>query len=138
MIATMADCSPRATGGVGVDQIFAVIEEHRAAQEALMQACAANGLDIEDCPIKSAADDRSFNSELAVFVTEPTTMAGAMALLKYVKSPAHKIHQGEWPGVVSVRGYAAGFANEPMAGAVRRFPEHFMNALHNIIARGQA
>jgi hypothetical protein len=122
-----------------VDPIFEAFEEHRAAQEALAQACAANGLDIDECPIKSVADRRSCDSEVPLFVTAPTTVAGALALVKYVHSPAHKIHQGEYyPNVTSVLSYAAGFANDPIAGAVKRFPQHFMNALRNIAERGQA
>jgi hypothetical protein len=119
------------------DPIFAVIAEHREAQEALHAACDANGLDMEECPIKAAADDRASDAELPLFTTAPTTVAGAAALLAYVGSDAHEMNQGPDDNgrPYTVLGYAAGWTADARIDAVRRFPLHVSVALRNMIGQ---
>jgi hypothetical protein len=119
------------------DPIFAVIAEHREAQEALHAACEANGLDIEECPIKTAAENRAGDAELPLFTTAPTTVAGAAALLAYVGSDAHEMNQGpdDNDRPYTVLSYAAGWGADDRIDAVRRFPLHVGVALRNMIGQ---
>ena len=119
------------------DPIFAVIAEHREAQEALHAACKANGLDMEECPIKTAAENRAGDAELPLFTTAPTTVAGAAALLAYVGSDAHEMNQGPDDNgrPYTVLSYAAGWGADDRIDAVRRFPLHVGVALRNMIGQ---
>jgi hypothetical protein len=83
------EAAPR---GVPVDPIFAVIAEHRAAQEAL--DAAGHLPDAGDQAGWDRADHRAMAPELPMFKTEPTTIAGVAALLEYVGSDAHPGLQG--------------------------------------------
>jgi hypothetical protein len=119
------------------DPIFGVIAEHREAQEALHAACEANGLDMEECPIKTAAENRAGDAELPLFTTAPTTVAGAAALLAYVGSDAHEMNQGPDDNgrPYTVLSYAAGWSADDRIDAVRRFPLHVSVALRNMIGQ---
>jgi hypothetical protein len=120
-----------------VDPIFAAIAEHREAQEALHAACEANGLDMDECPIKQAAEDRADGAELPLFTTAPTTVAGAAALLAYVGSDAHEMNQGPDDNgrPYTVLSYAAGWSADDRIDAVRRFPLHVGAALRNMVGQ---
>jgi hypothetical protein len=125
------------TKAAEIDPIFAVIAEHRDAQEALHVACKANGLDMEECPIKTAAENRAGDAELPLFTTAPTTVAGAAALLAYVGSDAHEMNQGPDDNgrPYTVLSYAAGWGADDRIDAVRRFPLHVGVALRNMIGQ---
>jgi hypothetical protein len=62
----------------GVDPIFAVMAEHREANLALRDACLANDLDMEECPIMARAYERQLAAELPLFTTAPTTVLGGV------------------------------------------------------------
>jgi hypothetical protein len=123
----------------GVDPIFAVIAEHREAQEACAVAYEANDLDDDEDPNKLAALEKAGAVELPLFTTLPTSVAGVVALLEYVHSPCHIIWQGEQRGCDdTVLSYAYGYNSEEMRQAVGGFDAHVLTALRNIIARGRA
>src|ERR1700760_3798730 len=71
------------------DPVLAVIREHRETKEELQAACEANGLDMEECPRKWAAECRAMDVELSLFSTCPTTLYGVAALLLYVTAEAY-------------------------------------------------
>jgi hypothetical protein len=122
-----------------VDPIFAVIAEHREAQEACAVAYEANDLDDDEDPNKLAALEKAGAVELPLFTTLPTSVAGVVALLEYVHSPCHIIWQGEQRGCDdTVLSYAYGYNSEEMRQAVGGFDAHVLTALRNIIERGQA
>jgi hypothetical protein len=121
-----------------VDPIFAVIAEHRKAQEVLHAACEANDRDMEDDPNKETAENRVYDAELPLFTTTPTTVAGAAALLTYVGSDAHEINQsGDGPNdrPHTVLSYAAGWLADDRIEAVRRFPVHVAAALRSMVGQ---
>jgi hypothetical protein len=116
------------------DPIFDVIRQHLAAQEELLAACKANGLDIEECPRKTAAMDRAYEVEVPLFTTRPTTLLGAASLLEYVHSEVHQVN-GD-PGE-TVMGYASGYRNWPeLEAAIDGFDRHIIASLRAM--RGQA
>jgi hypothetical protein len=122
-----------------VDPIFAVIAEHREAQEACAVAYEANDLDDDEDPNKLAALEKAGAVELPLFTTLPTSVAGVVALLEYVHSPCHSIWQGEQRyRDDTVLSYAYGYNSEEMRQAVGGFDAHVLTALRNIVARGQA
>lgn len=121
-----------------IDPIFAVIAEHRDAQEACAVACAANGLDVEDDPNKEAAMTRAGAAELPLLTTAPITVAGVVALLEYVHSPCHEIWQGMHNHPDTVLSYARGFQHRDMQEAVGGFDAHILAALRNIAGRAQS
>jgi hypothetical protein len=116
-----------------VDPIFAVIAEHRAAQEDVMASCKANGLDVEADPNKVRAMDRASKAELPLFITKPTTLAGVVALLDYVGSDLHKANaEHDVNGrVLTVLAFAEGWPSKT-AEAAYRFPRHVAAALRKI------
>jgi hypothetical protein len=116
-----------------VDPIFAVIAEHRAAQEEVMASCKANGLDVEADPNKVRAMDRASKAELPLFITKPTTVAGVVALLDYVGSDLHKANaEHDMNGrVLTVLAFAEGWPSKT-AEAAYRFPRHVAAALRKI------
>ncbi len=119
-----------------VDPIFAVIAEHRAAQEDVDASCNATDLDIEEDPNKQRAMDRASGAELPLFTTAPTTIAGVVALLEYMGSDVHETNgevddNGRCPTVLS---YAQGWNNDERAEAAYRFPLHVAAALRLIAA----
>jgi hypothetical protein len=123
----------------GVDPIFAVIAEHREAQEACAVAYEANDLDDDEDPNKLAALEKAGAVELPLFTTLPTSVAGVVALLEYVHSPCHIIWQGEQMDCDdTVLSYAYGYNSEEMRQAVGGFDAHVLTALRNIVAGGQA
>jgi hypothetical protein len=122
-----------------VDPIFAVIAEHREAQEACAVAYEANDLDDDEDPNKLAALEKAGAVELPLFTTLPTSVAGVVALLEYVHSPCHIIWQGEQRGCDdTVLSYAYGYNSEEMRQAVGGFDAHVLTALRNITRGGQA
>src|ERR1700759_5625158 len=58
-----------------VDPIFALIAEHREAQEACAVAYEANDLDDDEDPNKLAALEKAGAVELPLFTTLPTSVA---------------------------------------------------------------
>jgi hypothetical protein len=117
------------------DPIFAVIAEHRAAQEDANASCNASDLDVEDAPNKERAMDRAFAAELPLLVTTPTTVAGVAALLEYVGSDAHEQWQGDEDRVATVISYAHGWDNSgEIVEAARTFPRRVGATLRSLIA----
>jgi hypothetical protein len=113
----------------GVDPIFAVMAEHREANLALRDACLANDLDMEECPIMARAYERQLAAELPLFTTAPTTVLGVAALLEYLASSAPDIGQDpadcgqieglpEFPPTIMTSAW--GWTGEALAAAVRR------------------
>jgi hypothetical protein len=121
--------------GVPADPIFAVIAEHRAAQEDLYKSFAANELDTEDDPNKQRAADREDGTWLPLFVTEPTTVAGVAALLEYVGSDAHEQWQDYRDDglIYTVLSYASELTHG-LGEATRTFPRRIGATLRSLIA----
>jgi hypothetical protein len=117
------------------DPIFAVITEHRAAQEDADATCNAGDLNGDEDPNKERAMDRAFAAELPLFVTSPTTIAGVGALLEYVGSDAHEQWQGDDDQVATVISYAHGWDNSAeIVEAARTFPRRIGATLRSLIA----
>jgi len=121
-----------------VDPIFAIIAEHRAAQEAIAAAYGADDLDSEDDPNKQAAEDRGSDAELPLFITSPTTVAGIIALLEYVGSDVHEQWQGEEDYRDTVLHYAMKWPCAERKAAAHRFVAHVGAALRNVIGGTQS
>jgi hypothetical protein len=121
-----------------IDPIFAVIAEHREAQEACAVAYEANDLDTDEDPNKLASYNRASAAELPLLTVLPTTVAGVVALLDYVNSPAHRIWQCRRYYDQTILDYARGYTSEAMKDAVAEFDAHVLTALRNISERGQA
>jgi hypothetical protein len=118
-----------------VDPVFAIIREHREAQEELQQPCEANDLDMEECPRKTAAANRAKGAELPLFTTRPTTLLGVAALLIYVTSEAHEICR-ERDGQTVIE-YARGWKNDTeLLDAIARYPQHIDDAFRAITEGG--
>jgi len=115
------------------DPIFAVIAEHRAAQEAVYVTFGANDLDDDEDPNKAMALERATAAEWPLFTTAPTTVAGAAALLQYVGSDAHETWQNEVRGSRdTVLSYASRYEGR-LRAATHRFPLHVGAALRRMI-----
>ena len=123
------EAAPR---GVPVDPIFAVIAEHRAAQEAL--DAAGHLPDAGDQPAWDRADRRAIDAELPLFTTEPTTIAGVAALLEYVGSDAHPTLGSDGDEVPTVLSYSHGWANNPdVVELARTFARRMGETLRSLI-----
>jgi hypothetical protein len=121
--------------GAPVDPVFAVIGEHRAAQEAL--DAAGHLPDAGDKRAWDRADRRAMAAELPLFATEPTTIAGVAALLEYVGSDAHPTLGSDGDEVPTVLSYAHGGANNPeILELARAFPRRMGDALRRLTTAG--
>jgi hypothetical protein len=138
--------SPPAVAKAGeVDPIFEVIEKHRAAHKAMVEAYAANDLDDEPGlgpegepwdPNKAPAMERSDAAELPLFTTNPTTLAGAAALLNHVLSPS--LTSLDPADDESILEYACGY-NGTRGEEAKTFLARFAQALTRIaLQRGRA
>jgi hypothetical protein len=128
--------APALTTRQDADPIFAVIAEHRAAQEDVHVSCNLTDLDVDDDPNAQRAMDRASDAELPLFTTAPTTIAGVVALLEYVGSDAHeasgeKDDNGRWSTVLS---YAQRWNDDERAEAAFRLPLRIAAALRLIAA----
>jgi len=98
------------------DPALKAIREHWEAKKELHAACEANDLDMDECPRKTAAEDRAMDAELSLFSTRPTTLHGIAALLLYVTSVAYDTCDE------SIYDYARGWKNLPeLQNAVANF-----------------
>jgi hypothetical protein len=116
-----------------VDPIFAVIAEHRAAQEDVLASCRATDLDVDDDPNKVRAMGRASKAERPLFTTAPTTIAGIVALLEYVGSDVHESNRERDDNgrLKTVLAFAQGWSGKT-AVAAYRFPRHVAAALRKI------
>jgi hypothetical protein len=115
------------------DPVFAVIAEHRAAQEALDAAGKVPEAEYDEA-IYDRADRRAIAAELPLFTTAPTTIAGVAALLGYVGSDAHPCLGTEGTEVPTVLSYAYGWANNPeILELARTFPRRMGETLRRLI-----
>jgi hypothetical protein len=122
--AAMADTSP--------DPIFAVIRKHSRAHRNLVTACAANELDFDDDPEKGAALDASYDAHLPLFATSPKTLTGALALLRYLGSPAARGLYLEKMSVLEeavLRSRNQIVEDEELTEAIGRFPRQLAEML---------
>jgi hypothetical protein len=116
-----------------VDPVLAVIREHREAQEELQVACDANDLDIDQCPRKTAAENRAKGVELQLFTTRPSTVLGVAALLLYVTSEAY-LPEEDGQTVIE---YALGWENDTnLQDALGQFHQHITAAFQTITEGG--
>jgi hypothetical protein len=127
----------------GIDPIFVVLAEHREAVKAYLSAAAVAGGLVDHTPegiAASSAEEAAIKLEYAAFTTvlttDPTTLAGTVALLDHVGQD-HFL--GEAPD--APYGMAALIARAdiegPLAEAVDRFPARLATALRNITAGGK-
>ena len=112
-----------------VDPIFAVIDEHRAADTGVVAAFARGDRIDDDDEITDAAQERAGDAAYDLFTTAPTTIAGAAALLEYLGTDATA-----WNREKTIWEWAADGTGEE----VREFPTFLADALRNIIAKGAA
>jgi hypothetical protein len=131
------------TRATEVDPIFAVLAEHRAAMKAYLPASELSGRLEDDTPewnaawaVTQAAIEREHASLHAVLTTDPTTLAGAVALLEHVGGDNFLGEAPEDYGTSLLAAQAPG--EGPLAEAADRFPARLAVALRNIIKRGQA
>jgi hypothetical protein len=112
-----------------VDPIFAVIDEHQAAWEAVVVAYDREDREYDDDEITDAAQERAGDAGYDLFTTAPTTVAGAAALLAYLgaDATAYNRHRTIWE-----------WEHEGGGEHVRVFSSFLAAALRNIIERGQA
>jgi hypothetical protein len=105
-----ASAMPSRGVGAETDPIFAAIEAHRTAHAAFEQACQAVGcLETYKPEIKSApetvrliarekaASDEDFDTAVALLNVVPTTIAGAVALLRFANERINAYGDFEWP-----------------------------------------
>jgi hypothetical protein len=131
------------TRATEVDPIFAVLTEHRAAMKAYLPASELSGRLEDDTPewnaawaVTQATIGREHASLHAVLTTDPTTLAGAMALLEHVGGDNFL---GEAPEEYGTSLLAAQAPGEGLlAKAADQFPGRLAAVLRNIIERGQA
>jgi hypothetical protein len=110
----------------GVDPIFAVIAEHRAANVAVASAFGREDREDDEDEITRGAQNRASNAEVALFTTAPTTVAGAAALLAYLGADApDDPDETIWAW--------AGGARGSWGDTVRAFPLYLAAALHGMI-----
>jgi hypothetical protein len=120
-----------ATRPTPADPALKAILEHSEAKKELQAACEANGLDMEDCPRKSAAEDRAMDADLLLFSTRPTTLYGVAALLLYVTSVAYDTCDQ------SIYEYVHGWKNLPeLQDAVANFHQRVAVAFRAIAEGG--
>jgi hypothetical protein len=117
------------------DPVFAVIAEHRAAQEALDAAGKVPETEYDES-IYDRADRRAIDAEHPLFTTEPTTIAGVAALLEYVGSDLHPCLGTDSEDGTTILSYAHGWENRPdVVEAARTFPRRMGTILRNLIAQ---
>jgi hypothetical protein len=113
------------------DPALNAIRAHWEAKKELQAACEANGLDMEECPRKWAAECRAMDAELSLFSTRPTTLCGVAALLLYVTSEAYDTEDQ------TIFEYARGWKNLPeLQDAVANFHQHVAAAFRAITEGG--
>jgi hypothetical protein len=108
------------------DPIFAVIAGHRAAVEAALKAGAeAGALSLSDpleasmSALSKAAWDRASEAVYLVFTERPTTLTGAVALLRHVGSPEFLDY--DEPSGQTVLESELGATDDKMSGAAGTF-----------------
>jgi hypothetical protein len=130
-----------------LDPIFAVIAEHRTAVEAFTQAVLVSGAMIAYGPNKDAGYDvadaatkeashRTEDALWNVLTTQPTTLAGIVALLAHVSLP--EFLGGELEFDYETILSTCTDAGDEMKRAAQDFPARLAETMRNIIARGQA
>jgi hypothetical protein len=113
------------------DPALRAVREHREAKEELHAACAANDLDMDECPRKTAAESRAMDAELALFTAHPTTLYGIAALLLYVTTVAYDT------GDETIYEYARGWQNlSELQAAVANFHQQVAEAFRVITEGG--
>ena len=124
------------------DPIFAKIEAHRGAVEAMLAASDISAkLENSDDPGFEAADrvaarasQREMKMLRALLGCRPTTLAGAVALLDHLGKPyTLRDVDGRFDTVLSLARQWSKDKDE-----VAAFPHILAAALRNIVARGQA
>jgi hypothetical protein len=126
------------------DPIFAKIEAHRAAVKAYLSAAALAGSLVDDTPewrAASVVEQTTIEQERAAFIdvltSDPTTLAGAVALLDH-GGQDHFL--GEAPD--APYGQAALFTRVdmkgPLAEAIDRFPARLAGTLRDLICEPPA
>jgi hypothetical protein len=122
-----------------VDPIFAAIAAHRAC---IAELCAINDFvrnssddavfpdDLDERT--DEANDRRIDAELVLLTTDPTSVAGIIAALEYLGSPAPDTR-----GRDSFLEYARGWGMPDVPRAARSFPVRMAALLRNIVERGQ-
>jgi hypothetical protein len=114
---------PAAAAASEVDPIFAVIAEHRAAQEAVTAAFDREDREAGEDEVIWAAQDRQMDAQFELFTIAPTTLAGVASLLAYLGTDA-----GDNPNE-TVWEYAHGFGDEELVAAVRSSPTRLAAAV---------
>jgi hypothetical protein len=110
-----------------IDPIFAVIAEHRAAQEAVTAAFDREDREEDEDEVTEAAQARQMDAQFALFTTAPTTIDGAAALLAYLGTDAGDYNDE------TIWAYAADFGDEELVMAVKVFPLQLAATLRTMI-----
>jgi hypothetical protein len=134
----------KSVAGIDADPIFAVLAEHRAAMKACLSASAISGNLVDHTPkweaawpVTQAAIKREHAALLAVLTSQPTTFAGAAALLDHVGQDQflgeaeEDLHDPEttltaWVGTVD--------AEHELAKATRDFPRRLAATMRRLTA----
>jgi hypothetical protein len=131
------------TRATEIDPIFAVLAEHRTAMKTYLPASELSGRLEDDTPewnaawtVTQATIRREHAALYAVLTTNPTTLAGAVALLEHVGQDSFLGEAPEDYGMSLLAAQAPG--EGPLAEAADHFPGRLAVALRNIIERGQA
>jgi hypothetical protein len=123
-----ASALPIASTAALVDPVFAVIAEHRAAHDAVL---AASGLPDSEY---DRIDAIAIATELPLFTTDPTTIAGVATLLEYVGSDVHPCLGTDHEDGTTTLSYAYGWEGNPeMVEATRTFPRRIGETLRHLI-----
>jgi hypothetical protein len=125
-----------------LDPIFAVIAEHRAAWEASNRASLASGRISGDAPeydaaleLARAAADRAWPLLTDVLTAQPTTLAGAVALLAHVGQTESGEREGEfWQTYLSI---ASDCNVDETRDAAKNFPLRLAETLRGLIGEAQ-
>jgi hypothetical protein len=147
-----ADALAVATGKpTEVEPIFSIIAEHQAALESYLAASAAESELFDDTPewiVAHAAAESAWDREVvarkAVFTTDPTTVAGILALLEHVSQHEFLKDKDEqylrkYPNERGLTILSAlGEYDNEWRWIGKKFPLRIATALRNIIERGQA
>jgi hypothetical protein len=130
-----------------IDPIFAVIAEHRTAVEEYNRAAIVSGAMAGYGPNKDARYDaahaatndtleRAQDALWDVLTTQPTTLAGIVALLAHAGLPEFLTEEPEYEYETVLS--TCTNASEEMKQAAQDFPAHLAETMRGIIERGQA
>jgi hypothetical protein len=128
-----------------VDPIFAAIDHHVEIMTAWFDALRREDATAEyDEPLNEAIGDlchRECDASFAVVMTQPTTLAGVVALLHHLGQPEYLNMDSSAPGEASEDTILSAWnssTNNERKRMVNGFPLRLADALRDIVARGQA